>query len=586
MVHILSSGAQSVAAGFNHSLIVKTDGSLWAMGDNYYGQLGDGTTTQRNTPVQILTSGVKAVSAGGYYSLIVKTDGSLWAMGDNYYGQLGDGTTTQRNTPVQILSGGVQSVSAGGYHSLILKTDGSLWAIGDNYYGQLGDGTTTQRNAPVQILSGGVQSVAAGDWHSLILKTDGSLWAMGANYYGQLGDGTTTQCGTPKLVARNVQKIAAGWSHSLIVASGDISVSMPFFTTQPVGKTIAVGASTAFTVAALSSSTYQWQILTSPTGTWSNLSNGAVYTGTTTATLTISSATAEMSGYQYRCVATNSIGSTNSTAAMLTIGTASRLSALAVRTESGPGADVLIVGVVVSGASGDEKKQVIVRGVGPGLQQSGVANFLSDPEARVYSGSTVIASNDNWDSTTMKSALAAVGLDTLASGSKDAAMLAQLGDGGYTVQVGAKTNENGVALAEIYESDSTTTSHMSAMAVRAKAGTNEKTLIAGFIIQGAANKRLVIRGLGPALAGALGSGYLADPKLDVYSGSTVIASNDNWGNTQELRTAFASVGLQPMEADSKDAALIADLPPGGYTVWLTGVNATTGIGLIEIYELP
>jgi hypothetical protein len=143
-------------------------------------------------------------------------------MGDNSSGQLGDGTTTQRNAPEQILSGGVHAVAGGLFHSLILKTDGSLWVMGNNSAGQLGDGTTTQHNAPEQILPGGVQAVAAGANHSLILKTDGSLWAMGDNLYGQLGDGTTTARNTPERIAMNVQKIAAGEYHSLIVASGSI----------------------------------------------------------------------------------------------------------------------------------------------------------------------------------------------------------------------------------------------------------------------------------------------------------------------------------------------------------------------------
>ena len=130
-------------------MILKTDGSLWACVRKYSGQLCDGTTTDRITPVQLMT-GVAAVSAGFVHTMILKTDGSLWACGRNSNGQLGDGTTTDRSTPVQVMTG-VAAVSAGDYHAMILKTDGSLWACGSNYYGQLCDGTNVSRYTPVQI---------------------------------------------------------------------------------------------------------------------------------------------------------------------------------------------------------------------------------------------------------------------------------------------------------------------------------------------------------------------------------------------------------------------------------------------------
>ena len=233
VLQAVTSGAQpvtKVAAGGFHSLFLKGDGSLWAMGGNFYGQLGDGTQNNTNRPEPILASNVTAIAAGEFHSLFLKSDGSLWAMGYNGDGQLGDGTTDngnyETNRPEQIVPGNVTAIAAGGFHSLFLKSDGSLWAMGYNTYGQLGDGTYNQTNLPEQIVPGNVTAIAAGGDHSLFLKSDGSLWAMGYNGDGQLGDGTY---GNPsqnfstnlpeQIVPGNVTAIAAGTDHSLFLKS-------------------------------------------------------------------------------------------------------------------------------------------------------------------------------------------------------------------------------------------------------------------------------------------------------------------------------------------------------------------------------
>lgn len=199
---IISNNVKALAAGGYHSLFLKADGSLWAMGYNGYGELGDGTYNSTNRPEQIVSSNVMALAAGGGYydgyytdhSLFLKTNGSLWAMGDNSLGQLGDGTLNNTNRPELIVSSNVTANVAGLYHSLFLKRDGSLWAMGWNANGQLGDrtygGTAGYTNRPEQVVAGGVTAVAAGSFHSLFLKSDGSLWAVGYNGDGELGDGS------------------------------------------------------------------------------------------------------------------------------------------------------------------------------------------------------------------------------------------------------------------------------------------------------------------------------------------------------------------------------------------------------------
>src|SRR2546426_4296381 len=225
---IISDNVVAIAAGTEHSLFLKSDGSLWTMGYNAEGQLGDGTTSNRSSPVKIISEKVTAIAAGGFHSLFLKSDSSLWAMGLNASGQLGDGTTSDRHSPVKVVSTNVVAIAAGFEHSLLIRSDGSLWVMGDNNGYQLGDGTTDSgnfyTNRPEQIVSNGVIAIAGGGQHSLFLKSDGSLWAMGANDYGQLGDGTTDS-GTyvtnrpEQIVSSNVVAIAAGAYHSLFIKS-------------------------------------------------------------------------------------------------------------------------------------------------------------------------------------------------------------------------------------------------------------------------------------------------------------------------------------------------------------------------------
>lgn len=172
----------------NHSVAIDKDKNLWAWGRNALGQIGDGTTTLRNSPVQIMTK-VKQVSAGYNHTSAIKEDGTLWVWGNNSNGQLGDGTTTQKNSPVQVMAG-VKQTSAGYAHTLALKEDGTLWAMGDNNHGQLGNGTTTDKTSPIEINFTNVVSLMnqdplAGKLQKYLVSTvDGlfhfkdSLWSL------------------------------------------------------------------------------------------------------------------------------------------------------------------------------------------------------------------------------------------------------------------------------------------------------------------------------------------------------------------------------------------------------------------------
>lgn len=215
-----------IACGDFHSVALKSDGTPWAWGDNSHGQLGDGTTAGRYTPGQISgLANVERMTGGGYHSIALKSDGTVWTWGANWHGQLGDGSNTHRFTPVQIPSfANVAQIAGGYYHSIALSNDGAVWAWGFNYAGQLGDGSTASRNSPVRVVGpggsgylAGAVAIAAGRYHSLAVRSDGTAWAWGQNVAGQLGDGTTTERLVPTQVSglTGVVAVAAGEYHSL-----------------------------------------------------------------------------------------------------------------------------------------------------------------------------------------------------------------------------------------------------------------------------------------------------------------------------------------------------------------------------------
>ena len=264
-----------------------------------------------------------------------------------------------------------------------------------------------------------------------------------------------------------------------------------------------------------------------------------------------------------------------------------RLSNVSVRTSAG-GTDALITGFTIGPGP---NKQVLVRAVGPTLGAFGVLGVLADPKLELYSGATKIAENDNWNATDAPT-FASVDAFALGAGAKDAAIVTSLAPGSYTAQVSG-IGGSGVALVEVYEVTGGTTRLVN-LSTRAQVGTGANILIPGITISaGTGTRRLLLRAVGPTLGSFGVPGTLADPKLELYSDTTKIAENDNWGtpvgpaaaDAATLAAAFADNGAFALTAGSRDAALLINLGAGSYTLQVSGVGNTTGAALVEVYDL-
>ncbi len=353
----------------------------------------------------------------------------------------------------------------------------------------------------------------------------------------------------------------------------------PTITTAPLATAAVLGRPATFSVAATGTgNTYQW------------LKDNAVIPGATAATYTIAAVTAASAG-NYAVRITNALGTATSTPVALTIVAASnsgRLVNMSIRTAAGTGDDTLIVGLGIGGANTAGAKPILLRGVGPTLGAFGVGGTLADSVLTVFRGQTQVAQNDDW---TGSFNFASVGAFALSGNPvRDAAIYdPALASGSYSIQITGKNNATGIALAAIYDATpsdafSAATPRLVNVSARTQVGTGDNVLIAGFSIGGSTALRVLIRAVGPTL-GAFGVGdTLADPRLQIFRGQTQIADNDNWAAADAA--TFAPVGAFNLQAGSRDAVLVLSLQPGTYSAQVSGVNNTTGVALVEVYELP
>ena len=362
-----------------------------------------------------------------------------------------------------------------------------------------------------------------------------------------------------------------------------LTVNVPAaISTQPVSQSLNAGTAATFTVAATGTAplTYQWR------------KDGTPILGATNATLTLSSVQSSDAA-AYAVVITNVAGSSTSSAAILAviIPNSGRLINLSVLTDIATAGDDFTLGYVVGGSGSSGAKPLVIRAAGPSLGAFGVPGTLDDPKLELFAGSTKTSENDNWGgSPQLTAALAAVGAFAYTGpASKDAATTASITTRDNSVRVSAVGSGTGKVIAEIYDatptaSFTTATPRLINVSVRKHLGSG---LTMGFVVGGATPAKVLVRGIGPTLGTFGVPGTVVDPQLTLFNSSSVkIGENNDWAGTAELTAAFASVGAFALPATSKDAALLVTLAPGNYTAQVTGVNGTTGVALVEVYEVP
>ena len=264
-----------------------------------------------------------------------------------------------------------------------------------------------------------------------------------------------------------------------------------------------------------------------------------------------------------------------------------RLINLSSRAKVGTGESVLITGFVIGGT---DSKKVLIRAAGPALASFGLASTLPNPTIKIYQGSNLIAQNDDW-SKDNATEIARLGAFAFTVGSKDAALLATLAPGAYTSHISDPSGTGtGVALAEIYDASINPNADFQRLvniSSRGRVTPDDGVLIGGFVVTGNSPKTLLIRGIGPALTNFGIAGALADPALTIYQDSKAISTNEGWANSAAITTAAIQTGAFMLPTGSKDAAVVITLNPGAYTAQIKSAkNASSGVALIEIYEVP
>jgi hypothetical protein len=557
----------------------------------------NGTTTETSQPFQVgmLTPivpviygapGSRVVDLGQTFSLFV----NAWAFGPMTYQWYKNGAPIAGATSSQVAFASFAASDVGSYSVAVTSSAG----------------TATSESAVLELRPAAAPIILAQPLSTTV--TTGSLAtfsvtaAGGAVKYQWLKDGAMVPGATDSQFAVVGAAAADAGGYAVVVSNGTSSITsraatltvvspqrVPVILYPPKTQTAAAGGDVTLVVGATGGALpnrYQWR------------KDGVDIPGATDAELRLHEVQASDAG-SYSVVAYNTYGNTESAAGVLTVDTSARLVNIATRARVGTGNDVLVAGFVIAG---NEPRSLLIRGVGEQLSDFNVTGVLRNPLLRVFDvNSKLVTSSDDWAAgsetdgarNARVAALAAaehdVGAFPLREDTRDAALIATLPPGNYTAEVSGVVNTTGIGLVEIYELGRPSLTRLINMSCRSYVGTGDQILIPSLVVGGQRSRRLLIRASGPALDQFHVDGWLPDPRMKVMSGDTIAAENDNWGEQPEAATLAqltTSVGGFPLAQGSKDAAIIVDLPPGPYTIQVDSADGTTGVALVEVYEIP
>jgi hypothetical protein len=330
-------------------------------------------------------------------------------------------------------------------------------------------------------------------------------------------------------------------------------------------------------------------------GRYSPNTDSWIATSTTNAPTSRAYHTAVWTGNEMIVWAGNAFGVWNTGGRYCATGSPAQLGNISTRAFVQTGDNVVIGGFIVQGT---EPKRVIIRAIGPELTQYGVPDALANPTLELHDNTgALIASNNNWATTIIGGIITTNQVHEIqASGyvpgdGRESAIIADLPTGNYTAIVRGVNNTTGVALVEVYDLNGDATSILGNISTRSFVQTGDNVMIGGFIVQGTGAKRVIVRAIGPSLTQYGVPNTLANPTLELHDGTgALIASNNNWATTimggiitaNQVHEIQAS-GYVP--GDGLESAIIAELPAGNYTAIVRGVNNTTGVALVEVYDL-